>query len=202
MNTTGTDAAGAEAAPPEATRPAAPRAARAAGRAGGDGPRRGRRPGACGAPRGPAVVADRHLPASGEPPRVVRRPPLGRGAARRHPPGAARTRRSTPATCSTCRPRCGTPGRPTTRRRTATSSPRSTAPSDVAAARERGDQLRRLPRPDARATSRPSAATSRSREFADVMDALCYPLDVDDDRGRLAGGGRQPDRRGRPRLRR
>ena len=30
----------------------------------------------------------------------------------------------------------------------------------------------------ARVTSRPSAATSRLSEFADVMDSLCYPLDV------------------------
>ena len=33
------------------------------------------------------------------------------------------------------------------------------------------------------------------------MDALCYPLTVNDDRGRHAGRGRQPDRGRRPRLR-
>ncbi len=38
-------------------------------------------------------------------------------------------------------------------------------------------------------------------EFADVMDTLCYPLDVADDRRRHPGRARQPDRGRRPRLR-
>ena len=45
---------------------------------------------------------------------------------------------------------------------------------DVPAARERGDQLRRLSRA-APATSRRSAATESLSEFDDVMDSLCYP---------------------------
>ena len=66
---------------------------------------------------------------------------------------------------------------------------------------ERGDQLRRLPGPHVAATSRPSAATESLSEFDDVMDALCYPLDVTTTEGDTPGGGRQPDRRGGPRLR-
>ena len=86
--------------------------------------------------RDPRHDAGSLVPDPGRARRLVRRPALGRGAAGRDPARAARTRRSTRATCSTPRWRCGTRGRPTTRRRTATSTrPRSTA-GDVAAARD------------------------------------------------------------------
>ena len=54
-------------------------------------------------------------------PGQVRGAPLGRGAPRRHPARLPATRPCMPATCTTCRPPCGTPGRPTTRSPTASS---------------------------------------------------------------------------------
>ena len=72
-----------------------------------------------------------------------------------------RTRRSTRATCSTPRSRCGTPGRPTTRPRAGYVVKEKHTASDVDRGPQRGDQLRRLPRAERRASSRRSAAPSR-----------------------------------------
>ena len=73
------------------------------------------------------------------------RPSLGRGHARRHQAGHYRRRPLTRGTSSTSLPQCGTPGPPTTRRRTATSSPRKTRPRRRGCQRGR-DQLCGIPR--------------------------------------------------------
>ena len=72
----------------------------------------------------------------------------GCGTRRCSTPSAATSRRppSMPATCSTRRPRCGTPGPPTTPTPTATSSTeKHEARATSEAAARGGDQLRRLP---------------------------------------------------------
>ena len=118
------------------------------------------------------------------------------------PSGArCRTRPSTRATSSTRRSRCGTPGPPTT-------------PTRVGLRREReGARRRTSRRPGTRRSATPPTGCCSARyikavggdqslsEFDDVMDSLCYPLDVTTTEGDTPGRGRQPDRRRGARLR-
>ena len=119
------------------------------------------------------------------------------------PSAATRPRRPcTPATCSTRRPPCGTRGPRTTRRPTATSSTEKHEADDVAAAREAAISYaayRRAPLA-LLASRRPAGDLRRARRRR--MESLCYSIDFVDDRGRLAGGPRQPHRRRRDRVRR
>ena len=135
--------------------------------------------------RRPWVPSEPACPPRGRAPRVVRRPALGRGAARRDPPRAARTRRSTPATCSTPRSRCGTRGRPTTRPRRGYLVTEKHTAGDVDGGPQRGDQLRGLPGPQRALHQgrrrRGVAVRVRRRDGHAVLPARRH-----DDRGRLA----------------
>ena len=108
----------------------------------------------------------------------------GSGTRRCSMPSAVTSRGppSTPATSTTCRPACGTPGPPTTRSPTASSSTRSSTSTT-------------RPRPATRPSATPPTASSAHRygqavgaeeslaEFDALMASLCYPTTARAPRG-------------------
>ncbi len=164
-------------------------------------PRRRRRGGHRGRARGhPALGHRARLPADRAAPGMVPRAPVGRSPAGRDPARAARAHRPRPepvphlgrdvGRLGGVRPDGGRlPGpRRSTRRRTST------------AAREEAMSYAAYRLLNERYIKAVGGDVSLS-EFADLMDALCYPVGRYHDRGRRARGGRQPDRRGDHRLR-
>ena len=120
---------------------------------------------------------------------------LGRGHPRRHPARYSRAPPCTRATSTTCRPACGTPGPPTTRSPTASSSTRSSTSDDLAAARDARHQLRGVPHPQPPLRCRPSAPRRAWPSSTRSWPALCYPTDRTGIRGDSRRGARQPHRR-------
>ncbi len=122
------------------------------------------------AARGALMPTDRQ-------PGLVHRPPVGRGAARTRSAARSRTRPSTPATCSTCPRPCGTPGPRTTTPPAATWSPRSTRPATWPPPANEAMSYAAYRLLTSRYIAAVGADVSLS-EFADLMDSLCYSLDV------------------------
>ena len=140
------------------------------------------------------------VPAAGRARRVVGRPALGRGAPRRDPPRAAEPARPRPQPVPHVGRDVGRLGGLRPDRRGLHRHTRSTRASDVAAARNEAISYAAYRVLAARFIKAVGGAESLS-EFADVMDSLCYPLDVTTTEGDSPGRGRQPDRGGGHRLR-
>ena len=104
------------------------------------------------------------------------------------------------ATSSTSPPRCGTPGRRTTRRRTATSRRRSVDASDVAAARSAAISFAAYRLLLWRASYGRNVRASFARLTA-TLRSLCYRPGFTDTHGDSPRCARQPDRGGRDRVR-
>ena len=135
-----------------------------------------RRGGRRGPRRHAAVGVGTDLPARRGAPRVVRRATLGRGAARRDPPRAAEPARPRPQPVPHLGRDVGCLGglRPDGRGYLVTEK---RAAGDVAAARNEAISYAAYRVLSARFIKAVGGAESLS-EFADVMDSLCYPLDV------------------------